>query len=76
MEYFDRNVLVLLFNYRSECFFHQWWGPTEPQRSVCVQLRGCQGRRPCYRCLIADLQRAVSECSEEEKEEEEENVEK
>lgn len=46
------------------------WAPTQPQRSVRVQLRCCQRRRPRHRRLVADLQGAVSERPEEETEKE------
>lgn len=48
--------------FRSECwvtfyfiFLKNVWAPTQPERSVCVQLRCCQRRWPRYRRLIADL---------------------
>lgn len=36
-------------------FFSHVWEPTQPERSVCVQLRCCQRWWPCYRCLVANL---------------------
>lgn len=41
--------------------------PTQPEGSVRVQLRGCQGRRPRHRRLVADLQGSVSKGPEEER---------